>query len=150
MPRSDPEADVAGLGLGSSWPRSCRPAGSVKSRGREARAGLGQRGPSRLREYRVGAQKTVSVLWGIQGEPSAQPLGTGHLQVAGNLGEDQMRGWSEQEARGSGTGVGEVSRGVLISCAVSPQRPLGLEGVTYRRTQDFPLSLKYTGASGSQ
>lgn len=106
--RVRPRGRSSGVWTRSSWPRGCHWAGSVKSRGREARAGLGQGGPSRLREYRVGAQKTVSVLWGIQGKPSGQPLGTDHLQAAENLGQDQVRGWSEQEALGSGTGMGSL------------------------------------------
>lgn len=68
-----PEGEVAGFALGSSWPRSCQRAGSVKRGGREARARLGQGGPLRLRECRVGAQKPLSVLWGIQAKPSARP-----------------------------------------------------------------------------
>lgn len=68
-----PEGEVAGFALGSSRPRSCQRAGSVKRGGREARAQLGQGGPLRLRECRVGAQKPVSVLWGIQAKPSARP-----------------------------------------------------------------------------
>lgn len=67
------EGEVAGFALGSSRPRSCQRAGSVKRGGREARARLGQGGPLRLRECRVGAQKPVSVLWGIQAKPSARP-----------------------------------------------------------------------------
>lgn len=68
-----PEGEVAVFALGSSRPRSCQRAGSVKRGGREARARLGQGGPPRLRECRVGAQKPVSVLWGIQAKPSARP-----------------------------------------------------------------------------
>lgn len=68
-----PEGEVAGFALGSSRPRSCQRAGSVKRGGREARARLGQGVPLRLRECRVGAQKPVSVLWGIQAKPSARP-----------------------------------------------------------------------------
>lgn len=68
-----PEGEVAGFALGSSRPRSCQRAGSVKRGRREARARLGQGGPLRLRECRVGAQKPLSVLWGIQAKPSARP-----------------------------------------------------------------------------
>lgn len=68
-----PEGEVAGFALGSSRPRSCQRAGSVKRGGREARARLGQGGPLRLKECRVGAQKPLSVLWGIQAKPSARP-----------------------------------------------------------------------------
>lgn len=38
-----------------------------------------------------------------------------------------------------------MSCGVLISRAVSPQRPLGLEGVTCRRTPGFPSEPKARG-----
>lgn len=68
-----------------------------------------------------------------------------------------MRGWSEQEALGSGTGMGESLQPWAEGCPagfsspalLSPQRPLGLGGATCWRTQDFPLTLKHTGAPGS-
>lgn len=64
-----------------------------------------------------------------------------------------MRGWSEQEALGSGTGMGESLQPWAEGCPagfsspalLSPQRPLGLGGATCWRTQDFPLTLKHTG-----
>lgn len=40
-----PEGEVARFALGSSRPRSCQRAGSVKRGGREARARLGRGGP---------------------------------------------------------------------------------------------------------
>lgn len=62
-----PEGEVAGFALGSSRPRSCQRAGSVKKGGREARARLGQGGaPEAQGVSGRGAEARLSAL----GNPS--------------------------------------------------------------------------------